>query len=565
MHSLFRALLPALALQSAAAVGAAATAPAGSRPNILIVYTDDQRWDCLGIAGHSFLKTPNIDRIGREGVRFANAFTTSPVCSPSRASFLTGQYKHTHGVLGNEDSTALSMRLNTFPRILHEAGYRTGYFGKWHMGKSGEPRPGFDRWVALEGQGSYLDPLVNIDGRRVATKGYVADIVTEYAARFIEQESSQPFCVIVAHKAPHSPFTPAPRHADLYANETIERRRNSRDDLSDKPALTKPLPGWPCVGPGTGPGDDQIRNQLRTLASIDEGVGRLLALLERRGELERTLVLFSSDHGYFWGEHGLGDKRAAYEEALRVPLLARYPPLAAAGAVCEAMVLNIDVAPTLLELAGAAMPGTTQGKSFLPLLGSDRSNDAAFRTAFLAGYSNEAGQPRIPTWRGTRTSRWKFVQYPTLPGMDELYDLEADPFELNNLADDPAHLADLRDVKRTLATLLAETNHPGRFTTFEGVLIDRWQAQNVRGFEDARKRKRDSMLTDGNFNSEFGVLLPDGSYELIAGADRDRVLVYLEEEAPASDVRVVAKFYDQGEGRRLVSLAPISGDIHSKR
>lgn len=557
------ALALALALSLPFATAAAAASPA-PRPNILIVYTDDQRWDCLGLAGHPFLKTPHIDRIGREGARFAHAFTTTPVCSPSRASFLTGQYKHTHGVLGNEDSTALSHRLGTFPRLLQAAGYRTGYFGKWHMGGSGAPRPGFDRWVSVDGQGTYINPSLNVDGQPVKTEGYFADIVTDHAARFIDEagNSSAPFCAIVAHKGPHSPFTPAPRHAKLFANRTIERRPNSRDDLSGKPALAQPLPGWPRVGPGTGPGDDQVREQLATLAAIDEGVGRLLALLEHRGELDRTFVLFTSDHGYFWGEHGLGDKRAAYEEALRVPLLVRYPPLAAAGTVSGALVLNIDIAPTLLTLAGVAAPAAMQGKSFLPLLGPARSasSDAEFRAAFLAEYSHEADQPRIPTWRAVRTPRWKYIQYPTLPGMDELYDLTADPLEMRNLAGDPEKIDALRDAENALAALLAETRHPGRTARFDGLLIDRWQVQNVRGFEDARTRTRDAMLTDGNFNSGFVILLPDGSREPILDADRDRVLAFLEKEKRPVDLRVVATFYNQGEGRRLVSLSPIPGD-----
>jgi N-acetylglucosamine-6-sulfatase len=390
------ALLACLGTFWAGGASAAAAQRGVSRPNILIVYTDDQRWDCLGISGHPFLKTPHIDRIALEGVRFSSAFTTSPVCSPSRASFLTGQYKHTHGVLGNEDSTALSHRLNTFPRLLQAAGYRTGYFGKWHMGVSGEPRPGFDRWVSVDGQGKYLDPVVNVDGRQEQAKGYFADVMTDHAAKFMEEQSSEPFCVVVAHKGPHSPFTPAPRHADLFSNQTIERRANSRDDLAGKPALRLPLPDWPRIGPGTGPGDDQVREQLATLVAIDEGVGRLLTLLERRGDLDRTFVLLTSDHGYFWGEHGLGDKRAAYEEALRVPLLVRYPPLARPGTISNALVLNIDVAPTLLGLAGLPVPATVQGKSFLPLLGHNRAAD---------GRKLQQRLRHSPAGRETRTHR----------------------------------------------------------------------------------------------------------------------------------------------------------------
>jgi arylsulfatase A-like enzyme len=307
---------------------------------------------------------------------------------------------------------------STFPRALQRSGYRTGYIGKWHMGESAVPRPGFDRWVSFAGQGRYTDPELNVDGRTTPSTGYIADVLTDHALEFLRQPADQPFCLIVAHKGPHSPFVPAPRHANLFADQEIERRQGASDDLADKPMLRRDLPGWPAVGPGSGPGDELIRNQLRTLVSIDEGLGRVLAALEQRGDLDRTVVIFTSDNGYFWGEHGLGDKRAAYEEALRVPLLIRYPALIAAPRKSDALVLNIDLAPTVLQLAGLPVPDNVQGKSLVSLLSNASRADAKFRADFLAEYTiQNPDQPRIPTWRAVRTERWKLNSYPTLTGL----------------------------------------------------------------------------------------------------------------------------------------------------
>jgi len=424
----------------------AAAAPQRGRPNIVFILTDDQRWDALQSAGHPFVQTPNIDRIGHEGARFRNAFVTTPLCSPSRASFLTGLYVHSHQVVGNGNNNARSHELVTFPRLLHDAGYETAYFGKWHMGNDDSPRPGFDRWVSFKGQGQYVDPVLNEDGAAAKVPGYITDLLTDRAVEFIRRDHTKPFLVYLAHKAVHGPFTPAERHRALYESAAITRAPNAQDTLAGKPALRRPADN-PA---GTGPGDAVIRNQLRALVAVDEGVGRILKSLEETGRLDDTVVVFASDNGYFWGEHGLGDKRAAYEESIRIPLLVRYPKRVKAGKVLDAPVLNVDLAPTLLELAGAPPLARGHGRSFAALLGGGR---AAWRTSFLAEYFAEPQFPRIPSWQAVRGERWKYIHYTELDGMDELYDLKADPGELQNRIGDPAAAAALRAMKEELERL----------------------------------------------------------------------------------------------------------------
>ncbi|MBX6315737.1 MAG: sulfatase-like hydrolase/transferase, partial [Isosphaeraceae bacterium] len=261
----------------------------------------------------------------------------------------------------------------------------------------------------------------------------------------------------------HGPFTPAERHKDLYADRTITRPESAVDSLEGKPALQRQVPGVPAkkkaaakkkAGARPGEGGELVRNQLRCLKSIDEGVGRIFQVLADQGQLDKTLLIFTSDNGYFWGEHGLGDKRWAYEESIRIPLLMRLPGLIKPGSTIEAMVLNIDIAPTLLDLAGASLPSTLQGRSLVPLLRGDKTD---WRTSFLAEYFQEPGYPRTPTWQAIRTGRWKYIHYTDLEGMDELYDLQADPHELKNRIADPATRETLETLKAELRERLEET------------------------------------------------------------------------------------------------------------
>jgi N-acetylglucosamine-6-sulfatase len=429
----------------AAAVAGMAAPP---RPNIVFILTDDQRWDSMGCAGHPFLQTPHMDRLAREGALFRNAFVTTPLCSPSRGSFLTGQYVRAHGVRGNRGYNEHSHRLVTFPRLLHDAGYETAYVGKWHMGNDDTARPGFDRWVSFRGQGAYLNPALNIDGNRVTAEGYMTDILAEHAADFLMRKRSKPFALYLGHKAVHGPFTPAERHKDLYTSELLPRRPNGNDSLEGKPALRRDV--GRAAAPRSGASHDTIaRNQLRALRAVDDSLGRVLRALEETRQLDNTLVIFTSDNGYFWGEHGLGDKRWSYEESIRIPLLMRYPRLIRANSRIEQDALNVDIAPTVLELAGVPLPRQMHGRSLVPVFGGKA---AEWRRDFLIEYFAEPNFPRTPTWEGLRTARWKYTRYPELEGMDELYDLAEDPIEMRNRIGDPRAATALKEMRELLAS-----------------------------------------------------------------------------------------------------------------
>ena len=413
------------------------------RPNFVFILIDDLRFNALGCVGHPFVKTPNIDRIARDGVTFTNAFVTTPLCSPSRASYLTGRYVRSHKVLGNGDNAALSHQLVTWPRLLHDAGYETGYAGKWHMGMDDSPRPGFDRWVSFRGQGVYNDPPLNVDGRRIQATGYITDLLTDYCVEFLKKPRSKPFVMYLAHKAVHGPFTPAERHKSLFSSETIVRTTNAKDNLDGKPVMHRLIDGAPAVSKDAiGSPDELIRNELRCLTAIDEGVGRIWKALEETKQLDNTFLVFTSDNGYFWGDHHLGDKRWAYEESIRIPMFMRYPKRIKAGSKIGQMVMNVDMAPTMLELAGVSAPAEVQGRSIVPLFKGSVKN---WRTSFLSEYFEEPQQKRTPSWQAMRNDQWKYIRYTELEGMDELYDIRKDNGELKNLIHDaPSALAALK-------------------------------------------------------------------------------------------------------------------------
>lgn len=433
---------------AAIAVGAVngRSAEPAARPNIVFILLDDLRWNALGCMGHPTARTPHIDRLAKEGALFRNFFVTTPLCSPSRGSFLTGQYAHTHKVTTNGPRTDFSHKLVTFPLLLQRAGYTTAWVGKMHMGNDDSPRPGFDRWVSFKGQGEYENPEINIDGTSRKMEGYMTDILTQFAVDFVRTPHRRPFLLYLSHKAVHSPNIPAPRHRELSAGAKIEFAPSLNASRATKPALAK-VSQHQVTEAGS-------LNHLRMLAAVDEGIGDLLAALEATGQLDRTFVMFTSDNGLFWGEHGLLSKRLAYEEAIRAPLLVRYPQLVKAGTVLDEFALNIDVAPTLLELGGAGLPDTVQGRSLLPLF---RSGSVAWRTSFLTEYFKETPTDRYPEWFAVRTARWKYIRHSGLPDADEFYDLAADPYEMRNLAAEPAAAAELRTARLELDRLLVAT------------------------------------------------------------------------------------------------------------
>ncbi|HKS05649.1 MAG TPA: sulfatase-like hydrolase/transferase [Gemmatimonadaceae bacterium] len=424
---------------------------AAPRPNIVFVLVDDLRWDDIAVAGHPFVETPNIDRLAREGARFLNAFASTPLCSPSRASILTGQYVRTNGIIDNTARDSASHRLRTFAMPFAVAGYRTAFIGKWHMGNDDSPRPGWTRWVAMRGQGEAVDPVLNIDGTRRTVNGYVTDVLTDFADAFVRDTSDAPFMLFLAHKALHpniqqrddgstaalanqpEGFVPAPRHRGRYATQPIARRENAKRAPIDKPALLRRIPGLPALSPETGTSERDVRARLEMLLGVDESLGRLVATLAERGQLDNTVIVFTSDHGYFYGEHGLNEeRRLAYEETARIPLIVRFPRVALPGTTPAQMVQTIDFAPTLLELAGVRDTVARQGVSLVPLLNGTATT---WRTSVFLEYYTDRVFPRVLTmgYEAVRTERLKYIEYKELPGMEELYDLQADPFEMQNL------------------------------------------------------------------------------------------------------------------------------------
>lgn len=424
--------------------------PAAERPpNIVFILVDDLRWDELRCTGHPFALSPHADRLAREGANFRNAFATTPLCSPSRASFLTGQYPHRHGIIDNTDRSKASHDLVTWPRQLHDQGYNTSFIGKWHMGTDDSQRPGFDHWVSFPGQGECVDPILNINGKRDRIPGYITDLLTDHAIEFLNKPRTRPFCLYLSHKAIHpnitqfpdgsiskldadaEDFVPAPRHRDLYRGMTPPRRGNYARAPHNQPALEQQIPGLEPLGPKTLIDDQTILNRLRMAQAVDESLGRILQTLERQGNLDQTMIIFTSDHGYFYGEHYLAhERRLAFEETIRIPMLIRYPRLFRAGSRPADFFLSTDIAQLCL-------------RQVLPPPRED----------FLIEYYSDKVYPRIRNmgYQAVRTHRWKYVHYRDMTGADELYDLAKDPFEMTNRIADPK--APLKDMQARLAKL----------------------------------------------------------------------------------------------------------------
>ncbi len=452
------------------AVGGLSAFAQRRRPNFVVIITDDQRWDAMSCVPNRFpfLKTPNIDRLAREGARFANAFVVISLCSPSRSCFLTGRYAHATGVFTNE-GMEFPPEMPTYPSLLKRAGYSTAFLGKWHMRPDSSPRPGFDYWFSFRGQGTYFDPVVQENDRVFKAKGYMTDILTERAVAWLKRQDG-PFCLVLSHKAAHGPFSPAPRHRNAFADAEVPEPPSFKDTFRNKPRWLrrsmlygarraqweasegKPVPDE--LPPGKWDPRNKTRlNYLRCMLGIDESVGQVLQTLEEMGVLDDTVVVFTSDNGFFLGEHRRGDKRLAYEESIRIPLLVRYPPLARAGSVIEQMALNVDLLPTICELAGIEPPRDIHGRSLVPLL---RGQARGWRDRFLYEYYIERWLPGIPTMLALRTERWKYITYPHIDDLDELYDLRADPYEMNNLAVDPDYADVVNQMRQQLDELKAK-------------------------------------------------------------------------------------------------------------
>lgn len=433
---------------------------ADERPNFIFIITDDQRWDAMGVvqreqgerARFPWFQTPNMDRIAEQGVRFRNAFVTMSLCSPSRAAFLTGTYNHVNGVINN--STPFPESNVTYASLMRDAGYDTGFFGKFHHGTQKGPRPGFDYNATFIGQGVYHDCPFEVNGVMTPSKGWVEDIIIDHAIKYLRMERKKPFSMFIGFKTPHEPTQPPFRAEKRFKDETARVVPNLTTPpvfrLSPKDAARKKL-AEAAIRDG---GGVKVKlNWFRCLSAVDEGLGKLLGVLDELKLSENTVLVFTSDNGYYLGEHCLGDKRSAYEESLRIPMLVRYPKRFPKGVVRDEMVLNTDIAPTFLELAGIPVPSHMQGRSMVPLL---TGGNTEWRQSFLAEYFVEREYPNTPTLLAVRTPNAKLVKYPGHDEWTELFDLAEDPYETRNLARDPAHAAQRAELGAEMERLSKE-------------------------------------------------------------------------------------------------------------
>ncbi|MGH7701296.1 MAG: sulfatase family protein [Gemmatimonadales bacterium] len=453
---MFSALLLLLAAQQAAP------------RDVVLILSDDHRYDFMGFMEQApaWLETPALDRMAAGGAHIRNAFVTTSLCSPSRASILTGRYAHRHGVVDN--TSPVPPGTVFFPELLQRAGYRTAYVGKWHMGEDDDrPRPGFDRWVSFRGQGVYVDPVLNVDGERVEGRGYTTDILTDYAIEWLRQRRGErggrSFFLVLSSKAVHAEFIPAPRHRGRYATAPIPypaTMANTDANYRGKPdwvrAQRNSWHGVDYMYHGQMEFDEFYRRYAETLLALDESVGRVLDYLDQSGLAGGTLVLYMGDNGFLLGEHGLIDKRHAYEESIRIPMLAYAPGWIQPGTVVSEMVRNIDIAPTILELAGVLAPGPMDGRSVLAALTGGAGGGAAGE--LLYEYYWEYAFPHTPTTLALRGDRFKYILYHGVWDRNELYDLAADPEERVNLIDVPAYADTVRAMHDRLWTRLRETD-----------------------------------------------------------------------------------------------------------
>jgi N-acetylglucosamine-6-sulfatase len=491
-HRIFASTLLALVSLHAAAIHAqderlklAPTRATASR-NIIFVLCDDHRWDALGFRGHPFLETPHLDRMRAGGTYFPNAYVTTSLCSPSRASILTGLYTHNHRVTDNYHP--VDQNLIFFPQYLQQAGYETAFIGKWHMGGEDDaPQRGFDHWVAFKGQGTYwpdghgttrVVPQetrdgINVNGKRVDQKGYITDELTDYAIDWItNRNSDKPYFLYVSHKAVHSDFVPHDRHLGRYRDAAWTPPITFADNAANRQG--KPM--WTINQRNSRHGVDYgynledfdlgayYRRYCECLLAVDDNMGRIFQMLEKSGELEKTLVVYMGDNGFSFGEHGLIDKRTAYESSIRVPLMMHCPELIRKNSTVDAVVANIDIAPTLLEVARLQTPESMDGKSFFPFIDQQQTADkltaaqANWRSGLLYEYFWEWNYPQTPTMHALIGDRYKYIRYHGLWDTDELYDLKSDPHEQHNLIREETQQHRAQSMREQLFTILAESH-----------------------------------------------------------------------------------------------------------
>jgi len=455
--------------------------------NVVFILSDDHRYDYMGfMKAVPWLETPYMDQMAREGAHIKNAFVTTSLSSPSRASILTGMYSHTHKVVDN--SAPLPDGLTFFPEYLQKSGYKTAFFGKWHMGNdSGDPQPGFHHWEGFQGQGEYYNPRINTNGKWVQYEDstYVTDLLTEHAIDFMKKQkaNNEQFFVYLSHKGVHDNFSPAKRHKGCYQDKEIVlppsfhmpeygiKELPSIDPATGKAASGKDYYGdhmmpdwvknqresWHGVDYSYHgrPWDVQVRNYCETLRGVDESIGSVLAYLKEAGLDENTLVIYMGDNGFAWGEHGLIDKRQFYEESVRVPMLARCPGLFKGGQVVENMVQNVDIAPTIMDYLGLTKAEQMVGYSFIPLLKNEKTD---WRERIFYEYYWEHEFPQTPTMHGVRTDQYKYIRYHGIWDTNEFYDLKNDPYEMMNLIASPEHQDIIKQLNHDLYNWLEDTD-----------------------------------------------------------------------------------------------------------
>lgn len=414
-------------------------------PNIVLIVSDDHRYDALGCMGNAIIQTPNLDALAREGVLFQNNFCTTAICCTSRASILTGMYARRHGVTEFDQDLSPEMLGLSYPVQLRNAGYRTAFAGKYGVGVK-LPAESFDFWRGFPGQGVYFYAE---NGKQV----HSSDLLAEQAIEFLGTcRADQPFCLSLSFKAPHAldyesrPFPPAPRFEEAYRNTTIPAPKTATaEHYAALPGFLKNSEGrkrWEHSFGAPDRAQENIKDYYRLITGMDEAIGTVRRVLSDRGFAENTVILFTGDNGYFVGDRGLEGKWYAYEESIRTPLII-FDPRAGSKRPRQEMTLNIDLAPTILEIAGVKVPGQMQGRSLAPLL---HGRSGGWREDWF--YEHHFKHPAIPRSEGVRTEQWSYIRWiDAAPPLEELYDIRKDPLEEHNLAVDPGHAAILEDLR----------------------------------------------------------------------------------------------------------------------
>jgi len=490
-----RRLFSALAVAAVSLCGSlfcgVSSAQSADRPNILFIFTDDHATHALSCYGSKINKTPNLDRIANEGMLFRNCFCTNSICGPSRAVILTGKHSHLNGITRN--GQRFNAKQQTFPKLLGKAGYQTAMVGKWHL-RASPGDAGFDHFEVLYGQGPYYNPAMNRNGKRVKYTGYTTDIITDVTLDWLKtkRDKSKPFCLMFQHKAPHRNWQPGPKHLTMYDDVKIPEPDNLFDDYSGRGRAAREqdmsiaktmnrrdlklvpprnlnkeqLKQWNAAyGPKNKKfreanlkGKDLVRwkyqryikDYLRSVASVDDNVGRVLDYLEQAGLDENTVVIYSSDQGFYLGDHGWFDKRFMYEESLRMPLMVRWPGVVKPGSVNTDLVQNLDFAETFLDIAGADIPDDMQGRSIVPLLEGKTPDD--WRKSIYYQYYEFPAVHSVRRHYGVRTQRHKLIHFYNIDEW-ELYDLKKDPDEMNSVYDDPKYADVVKELKAEIKRL----------------------------------------------------------------------------------------------------------------